>query len=193
MQQFSIVHTVEKNLFALFSGPKNVCRRTRHHRYIGTAMLWSSRTWFVMHTNIVHTLRVWRFILKSICVRCRMKVNFGLCDRFFAAIYYYLPVNFIVYRYHFSSFHDTQKYVQSACNRQMKERCYTERGRERGNQRKDNGNTTAATTTTITKQNENYFIWLKRSQEWYTDSINPSRSLYFWGIVRVSTTKQRTE
>lgn len=47
----------------------------------------------------------------------------------------------------------------------------TQCGREREALR---GETTA---TTVTKKNENYFIWIKRSQEWYTDSINPSRSL----------------
>lgn len=136
-----------------------------------------------MHTNNVHTLRVWRFMLKRICVYdAGWKSTLACVTAFslpfiimFPLISLYISVSFFIVSWHTKV---CAECLQSANERETLNKyivlcvCVaTQCGREREALR---GETTA---TTVTKKNENYFIWIKRSQEWYTDSINPSRSL----------------
>lgn len=190
MQQLSQqCAVVEKNLFALFSGPENVCRRSRHphpHCYIDTAMPWSHQTWYFMHTNNVHTLRVWRFMLKRICVYdAGWKSTLACVTAFslpfiimFPLISLYMSVSFFIVSWHTKV---CAECLQSANEREISNKYIVLCGdaewkRERDRDREALRGKTAAATT-VTKKNGNYFIWIKRSQEWYTDSINPSRSL----------------
>lgn len=98
MQQLSQQRAAveEKNLFALFSGPENVCRRSRHPRPHTHPLIVQNMVLYA-YKQRAHIKGLTIYVKTYLCVRCRMKVNFGLCDRFFAAIYYYVPVNFIVY------------------------------------------------------------------------------------------------